>query len=85
MVNTQAVVFGLGSMFNHSRKEQNVVWDRDLDRLLITYRAARTIRKGEELCISYGNHLTFEDVDEIRERNEREPETEMDVLGLIEI
>lgn len=78
-------MFGLGSMFNHSRKEQNVVWDRDLARLLITYRASRLIRQGEELCISYGNHLTFEDVDEVRERDERKPETEMDVLGSIEI
>ncbi|KAF2256646.1 SET domain-containing protein [Trematosphaeria pertusa] len=59
----QAVIFGLGSMFNHSTQEQNVVWERDADRLFITYRASRDICAGEELCISYGDHLTFKDVD----------------------
>jgi SET domain-containing protein len=42
-------VFGLGSMFNHSQ-EQNVVWERDLERLLVIYKANRDIRAGEELC-----------------------------------
>ncbi|KAF2635983.1 SET domain-containing protein [Massarina eburnea CBS 473.64] len=59
----QAVIFGLGSMFNHSTQDQNVVWERDTDRLVITYRTLRDIRAGEELCISYGSHLTFKDVD----------------------
>ncbi|KAF2100643.1 SET domain-containing protein [Rhizodiscina lignyota] len=58
----QAVIFGLGSMFNHSR-EQNVAWTRDIDHLIITYRALRDIEVGEELCISYGDHLTFVDAD----------------------
>ncbi|PVI07771.1 protein methyltransferase [Periconia macrospinosa] len=59
----QAVILGLGSMFNHSTQQQNVVWERDTDRLIITYRSIRDIHAGEELCISYGNHLTFKDVD----------------------
>ncbi|KAK8185876.1 hypothetical protein BC567DRAFT_205233 [Phyllosticta citribraziliensis] len=63
---TQAVVFGLGSMFNH-RRDQNVVWERDTERLVITYRTARDIKEGEELCISYGDRLNFEDVDAPRE------------------
>lgn len=50
----QAVIFGLGSMFNHSTQDQNVVWERDPDRLIITYRALRDIQAGEELC-KYGN------------------------------
>lgn len=75
----QAVIFGLGSMFNHSTQDQNVVWERDASRLIITYRASRDIHEGEELCkcitydtgvvepiaagISYGSHLTFKDAD----------------------
>lgn len=50
-------------MFNHSTQDQNVVWERDPERLIITYRALRDIPVGEELCISYGNHLTFKDAD----------------------
>lgn len=46
----QAVIFGLGSMFNHSTQEQNVGWIRDTKRLVITYRALRDIPAGEELC-----------------------------------
>ncbi|KAK5127641.1 hypothetical protein LTR85_006982 [Meristemomyces frigidus] len=60
---TQAVVFGLGSMFNHSTEDQNVGWKRDLKHELVTYSALRDIREGEELCISYGDHLTFVDAD----------------------
>ncbi|KAK8197674.1 hypothetical protein HDK77DRAFT_24410 [Phyllosticta capitalensis] len=65
-ITTQAVIFGLGSMFNH-RRDQNVIWERDTERLLVTYRTARDIKKGEELCISYGDRLNFKDVDEPRE------------------
>ncbi|KAH7085123.1 hypothetical protein BKA63DRAFT_11417 [Paraphoma chrysanthemicola] len=77
----QAVIFGLGSMFNH-KHEQNVVWERDTKRLIITYRAARDIRAGEELCISYGSHLTFKDTDA---PNLPPPETELEQLNRIQI
>lgn len=60
---TQAVVLGLGSMFNHSSLHQNVGWERDLTNLLITYSTLRDINQGEELCISYGSRLTFKDTD----------------------
>ncbi|PNS19439.1 hypothetical protein CAC42_7283 [Sphaceloma murrayae] len=60
---TQAVVLGLGSMFNHSTQSQNVGWTRDIDRQIITYHALRDIPAGEELCISYGSRLTFTDAD----------------------
>lgn len=46
----QAVVFGLGSLFNHSSRDQNVVWERDEELLLIRYKALRRIESGEELC-----------------------------------
>lgn len=49
-------------MFNHSR-DQNVGWRRDERRQLITYTALRAIAPGEELCISYGDRLTFVDAD----------------------
>lgn len=60
---TQAVVFGLGSMFNHSTEDQNVGFTRDLEKQVVVYKALRDIHPGEELCISYGDHLTFEDAD----------------------
>jgi hypothetical protein len=49
---TQAVVFGLGSMFNHSTLHQNIGWKRDLENLVIRYITLRDIKAGEELCIS---------------------------------
>jgi len=61
---TQAVALGLGSMFNHSRLRQNVVWSRDTAAETITYKAHGDIQAGEELCISYGNaRLWFQDAD----------------------
>jgi len=60
---TQALILGLGSMFNHSTLQQNVGWERDIKNLLITYTTLRVINKGEELCISYGPRLTFKDTD----------------------
>ncbi|KAF2801110.1 SET domain-containing protein [Melanomma pulvis-pyrius CBS 109.77] len=62
---TQAIILGLGSMFNHSTQEQNVGWERDLKGLVVTYRALRDIPAGEELCISYGARLTFKDADSV--------------------
>ena len=47
---TQAIILGLGSMFNHSRLGQNVGWERDVEGLVVRYRALRDIAAGEELC-----------------------------------
>ncbi|KAH6858318.1 hypothetical protein B0T12DRAFT_156523 [Alternaria alternata] len=77
----QAVIFGLGSMFNHSTQEQNVGWMRDTQRQIITYRALRDIPAGEELCISYGSHLTFKDADATPPTP---PEDEIEQLRMIE-
>lgn len=79
---SQAVVLGLGSMFNHSTQKQNVGWKRDLDREVIVYRALNDIAEGEELCISYGDHLTFVDADK---NTESEPEDENEMLGRIDV
>ena len=62
LVTTQAVVLGLGSMFNHSTRNQNVGWERNLVSQSITYKTLRDIQKGEELCINYGR-LWFVDAD----------------------
>ena len=80
--NTQAVVFGLGSMFNHSALRQNVGWERNVEKLLITYTALRDIAKGEELCISYGPRLTF--VDTEAEENKSDDDAD-EMLGRINI
>ena len=67
---TQALALGLGSMFNHSTKAQNVRWSRNTEQDYIVYTSLRDIEVGEELCISYGSRaLWFEDVEE-RERAE---------------
>jgi SET domain-containing protein len=83
VVQTQAVVFGLGSMFNHSRSHQNVVWSRDLQRQVVVYRALQDIEAGEELCISYGDRLWFNDAEQTSDCASEENENE--VLGRIEI
>ncbi|MCJ1260023.1 hypothetical protein MMC24_007863 [Lignoscripta atroalba] len=59
---TQAIILGLGSMFNHSTYNQNVGWERDLRAESITYTALRDIQAKEELCISYGR-IWFADSD----------------------
>jgi hypothetical protein len=62
---TQALALGLGSMFNHSTKAQNVRWSRNTEQDYIVYTSLRDIEAGEELCISYGSKLLwFEDVEE---------------------
>lgn len=59
----QAIVLGLGSMFNHSTIRQNIGWIRNLEAGVIVYSTLRDIEQGEELLISYGSCLTFEDVE----------------------
>lgn len=78
---TQAVIFGLGSMFNHAR-DQNVGWNRDVERLLVTYQTLRDVKVGEELCISYGDRLTFKDADASKAFDE---EDGLDFLGRIQV
>lgn len=50
-------------MFNHSAHRQNVGWVRDLAAQVVIYTALKDIAAGAELLISYGPHLTFDDVD----------------------
>ena len=58
----QALALGLGSMFNHKRSP-NVAWQRNIQTQSIRYFAIRNIVEGEELCISYGPKLWFDDAD----------------------
>lgn len=55
-----ALALGLGSMFNHD-STPNVGFIRDIPNKLIRYVTLRDIEREEELCISYGNHLWFQD------------------------
>lgn len=80
---TQAVILGLGSLFNHSTHLQNVGWIRDVQNKIITYRTLRDIKHGEELCISYGDRLTFVDVD--AELTYDMVEEASDILAKIEV
>lgn len=68
-------------MFNHSNRNQNVGFERDIKNLVITYTALRDIKAGEELCISYGARLTFKDTDAA----DMSDEDESEMLGRIEL
>jgi hypothetical protein len=81
---TQAIILGLGSMFNHSTLHQNVGWDRDLQKLLVTYTALRDIKRGEELCISYGARLTFKDADEVVNKNSDDWTEVLNIIDFID-
>lgn len=70
-----ALALGLGSMFNHDSKP-NVGFIRDIPNKLIRYVTLRPIEAGEELCISYGNHLWFEDNSNSNEQPLSESEDE---------
>ncbi|KAH0339323.1 protein methyltransferase, partial [Aureobasidium melanogenum] len=79
---TQAVILGLGSMFNHSTQHQNVGWERNVANKVIVYKTLREIEEGEELCISYGSRLWFKDADVGEEEDEGDG---LGVLGGIEV
>jgi len=49
-------------MFNHAR-QPNIGFVRDIPNAVIRYFTLRPIETGEELCISYGDHLWFGDTD----------------------
>jgi SET domain-containing protein len=59
--NEQALALGLGSMFNHSR-HNNVGFLLNKPEQIISYLTLREVSAHEELCISYGNNLWFDDL-----------------------
>jgi SET domain-containing protein len=57
------LALGDGSLFNHTRRP-NVDYRVDVANLKIRYLSGhRPIQRGEELCISYGTNLWFDDAD----------------------
>jgi len=47
------VVWGYGSIYNHS-KNNNADWIVDEEKNVFTFFTLRDIKKGEEICINYG-------------------------------
>ncbi|KAJ4520041.1 SET domain-containing protein 7 [Exophiala dermatitidis] len=85
---TQALALGLGSMFNHSIRQQNVGWKRNTETDVIVYTALRDIKAGEELCISYGSaRLWFDDADARNglDIDDDENDTRGETLGELEL
>ncbi|KAG0165860.1 hypothetical protein DFQ28_008181 [Apophysomyces sp. BC1034] len=72
-----ALALGLGSMFNHSNNP-NVGYVRSFEQRLIRYITMNDIQADEELCISYGSHLWFDntEADGKAEQNEEKEEEE---------
>ena len=80
---TQALALGLGSMFNHSRDE-NVGFQRHVPDKILVFSTLRNVAPHEELCISYGPRLWFEDTEKrAGEGEEENEETNPDVLACI--
>lgn len=89
------LALGYGSLFNHDSRQPNVNYRVNSNKKKNSNNAAATItymsgpkpiRKGDELCISYGSKLWFEDADgqgsESSESNSEEP---VDFLGRINL
>lgn len=49
-------VLGFGMLYNHSKKDQNIICVANKKTGLFTYYANRNILVGEELLIEYGNN-----------------------------
>jgi hypothetical protein len=51
---TSIVALGYGSMYNH-RDDPSAIYDIDAKKKVMVVRAARPIRRGEEITITYGD------------------------------
>jgi len=60
VVQHQALVLGLGSMFNHSRLRQNVGWRKDVDAGVVIYTTLRDIEVTHITTCHYGFRRTKE-------------------------
>jgi uncharacterized protein len=57
-----ALLFGYGSLYNHA-DDPNAEYAFNLKRRVATFKAARAIKKGEEIFVSYGDEwFTTRDV-----------------------
>ena len=48
------VIFGYGSMYNHSRRPNLKYYYEDINNRSVQFQATRDIKKGDELTINYG-------------------------------
>lgn len=64
-----AIFFGYGCIYNHS-DEPNTDYTINMKSKLATFKACKQIKKGEEICISYGEEW-FKD----RGRKAKKPKT----------
>ena len=56
------LALGYGSLFNHSSKQPNMDYRVDSNGLqILFYSGHKAIAKNDELCISYGRNLWFDD------------------------
>ncbi|BGP18724.1 hypothetical protein JCM10213_009203 [Rhodosporidiobolus nylandii] len=82
---SMAVALGLGSLFNHSASP-NVSYSLDTAQYTISYRAAKPIKAGEELCIFYGHSVRFSGTDAPTSAGESDtPEDEWGGLGGVDL
>ncbi|EPY52128.1 histone lysine methyltransferase Set7 [Schizosaccharomyces cryophilus OY26] len=75
----QGLALGLGSMFNHDRCP-NVYWKKDEPNRCISYFTLRQVHPNEELCISYGDQLWFDDGSASSHNHYDQPEEENSFL-----
>jgi SET domain-containing protein len=65
-----ALALGIGSLLNHSA-EPNAYFMRDTLHGLVRFYTLRPVVAGEELFISYGEHLWFTDADADAEQQQQ--------------
>lgn len=53
---SSAAVLGYGMIYNHSDSEYNANWEIDFHDFLFRYKSIKSIQKGEEIFINYGNN-----------------------------
>lgn len=79
-----AVALGLGSMFNHSNKN-NVGFIKRKDRNIIEYYTLEEVEAETELCIHYGPHLWFDDANEQISSGEEKINTDAEEFDLLKV
>ena len=76
------LALGYGSLFNHDSKRPNVSYELDKENLQIHYTVGHYgAKKGEELCIYYGDNLWFDDKESKDEGSESSSDEEDNALG----